>query len=77
MARQKLAASLRAIARLLNLGGGNGSTSQRTDLELEIASRLSEANGYQEHAAFETLIPGSRGFKGLDLEAATAMVEKV
>jgi hypothetical protein len=77
MARQKLAESLRAIARLLNLGGGNGSTSQRTDLELEIASHLSEANGFQEHAAFETLIPGRPASKGPDLEAATAMVEKV
>lgn len=77
IARQKLAESLRAIARLLNLGGENESNSQRIGLELEIASHLAEANTYQEHAAFEALIPERPASKGPDLEAATAMVEKV
>jgi multidrug resistance protein MdtO len=77
IARQKLAESLRAIARLLNLGGGNESNSDRAGLELEIASHLAEANAYQEHAAFEALIPGRRASKDPDLEAVTAMVEKV
>jgi multidrug resistance protein MdtO len=77
IARQKLAESLRAIARLLNLGGENESNSRRIGLELEIASHLAEANTYQEHAAFEALIPGRPASKGPDLEAATAMVEKV
>jgi uncharacterized membrane protein YccC len=58
IARQKLAASLRAIARLLNIRGGNESNSEREGFELEIASHLAEANAYQEHAGFEALIHG-------------------
>ncbi len=77
IARQKLAASLLAIARLLNIRGGNESNSEREGFELEIASHLAEANAYQEHAAFEALIHGPPSSKGPDLEAATAMVEEV
>jgi multidrug resistance protein MdtO len=70
MAREKLAAGLRAIARLLHLGGSNdGSQSlgpQREQLELEIASRLSEANSFEEQAAFEGLIYGSHVTNGLE-----------
>ncbi|MEA3148321.1 MAG: multidrug resistance protein MdtO, partial [Verrucomicrobiota bacterium] len=77
IARQKLAESLRAIARLLKVCVGMKSNSEREGFELEIASRLAEANAYQEHAAFEALIPGSRASKGPDLETVTAMVEKV
>src|SRR4029077_4077808 len=51
IARQKLAASLRAIARLLNIRGGNEPNPEREGFELEIASHLAEANAYQEQAA--------------------------
>src|SRR5580704_48024 len=44
IAREKLAASLRAIARLLKIRSGNGSKSEREGFELEIASHLAEAN---------------------------------
>jgi hypothetical protein len=75
IARQKLAASLRAIARLLNIRGGTKSNLEREGLELEIASHLAEANAYQEDAAFETLIHGAPASEGL--ETATAVVENV
>lgn len=55
IARQKLAASLQAIARLLNIRGGSESNPEREQLELEIASHLAEANASQEQAAFEAL----------------------
>ena len=58
-AREKLAACLRAIARLLRLVGSPSSNSQRVQLELEIGSHLSEAASYEEQAAFEALIHGS------------------
>ena len=60
-----------------DIRGGNESNSERDGFELEIASRLAEANAYQEHAAFEALIHGPPAYKSLDLETATAMVEKV
>ena len=77
IARQKLAASLRAIARLLNIRGGNESNSERDGFELEIASHLAEANAYQEHAGFEALIHGPPASEGPDLETATSVVESV
>ena len=64
IARQKLAACLRAIARLLNIRGGNESKSEREGFELEIASHLAEANAYQEQAAFEDLIQGRQQPRG-------------
>ena len=80
-ARERLAASLRTIARLLRLGrGNNGSqnwSSQREQLELEIASRLSEANSYKEQAAFEELIQGSKATEGPKLEDAIAATEEI
>lgn len=75
--RQKLAASLQAIARLLNIRGGRESNPQRERLELEIASHLAEANASHEQVAFEALIHGPPVAKGLDLETATAAVEEV
>jgi multidrug resistance protein MdtO len=77
VARQKLAAGLRAIASLLNIRGGNESNPQRERLELEIASHLADANTSQEQAAFEALIHGPPATRGLDLETATAAVEEV
>jgi hypothetical protein len=71
IARQKLAACLRAIARLLNIRGGTKSNLEREGLELEIASHLAEANAYQEHAAFETLIHGPLASEGPDLETTS------
>jgi multidrug resistance protein MdtO len=81
IARQKLAACLRAIARLLHLGGFNdgsqSSSQQRERAELEIASRLSEANSFQEQAAFEALLYGSKTSDGPNLENATAAIEEI
>src|SRR6202022_3121170 len=80
-ARERLAACLRTIARLLRVGrGSNGSkngSSQREQLELEIASRLSEANSYEEQAAFEELIHGSIATEGPKLENAIAATEEI
>ena len=81
IARQKLAACLRSIARLLHLGGSNdgsqSSSQQREQAELEIASRLSEANSFQEQAAFEALLYGSKASDGPNLENATAAIEEI
>ena len=75
--RQKLVACLRAVTRLLNIRGGRELNLQRERLELEIASRLAEANAFQEQAAFEALIHGPAASKGLDLENVVAAVEEV
>jgi multidrug resistance protein MdtO len=77
IARQKLAACLRAVARLLNVRGGSESNSERERLELEVASRLAEANASQEQAAFEEVISGPATINGLDLEKATVAVEEI
>ena len=81
IAREKLAACLRAIARLLHLGGSNdgsqSSSRQREQAELEIASRLSEANSFQQQAAFEALLYGSKASDGPNLENATAAIEEI
>jgi multidrug resistance protein MdtO len=80
-ARERLAACLRTIARLLRVGrtndGSQNSNSQREQLELEIASRLSEANSYEEQAAFEELIHGSIATEGPKLEKAITATEEV
>ena len=77
LARQKLVACLRAVTRLLNIRGGRGLNLQREGLELEIGSRLAEANAFQEQAAFEALIYGPAASKGLDLENVAAAVQEV
>ncbi len=80
-ARERLAACLRTIARLLRVGrGSNGSKNrswQGEQLELEIASRLSEANSYEEQAAFEELIHGSIATEGPELEDEIAATEEI
>jgi hypothetical protein len=80
-ARNRLAACLRTIAHLLRLGrandGGHNWRSQREQLELEIASRLSEANSYEEQAAFEELIHESIAAEGPKLEDAIAATEEI
>jgi multidrug resistance protein MdtO len=80
-ARERLAVCLRTIARLLRVGReGNDSenqSSQREQLELEIASRLSEANSYEEQAAFEELINGSIATEGPKLEDTIAATEQI
>jgi multidrug resistance protein MdtO len=80
-ARERVAASLRAIARLLRLGrpddNSQNRTSQQEQLELEIASHLSEANSYQEQAAFEELIHGSLPADRPKLEDAIAATEEI
>jgi multidrug resistance protein MdtO len=76
--REKLTVCLRAIARLLDLGGTpQSSDSQKEQLELEIGSRLAEANSYEEQAAFEALLYGSEAAVGPNLEDATAAVEEI
>jgi len=80
-ARERLATCLRTIARLLHLGrantGSQNSSSQREQLELEIASRLSEASSYQEQAAFEALLYGSESTQVSRLEETSAGVEEI
>jgi multidrug resistance protein MdtO len=77
LAREKLAACLRAITRLLQLGGAKGSNSQREQLELEIGSRLSEATSYREQAAFEALLHGSHPTRAPNLANASTAIEEV
>jgi hypothetical protein len=67
LAREKLAACLQSIARLLLLDASKGSQSQREQLELEIGSRLSEANLFVEQATFEMLLYGIRKNEEPDL----------
>jgi multidrug resistance protein MdtO len=80
-ARERLAAGLRSIARLLRAGRGNNGSqnrgSQREQLEIEIASRVSEANSYEEQAAFEDLIHGSTTAEGAKLGDAIAATEEI
>jgi len=80
-ARERLAACLRMIGRLLRTGrGNNGSQNrnpQREQLELEIASRLSEANSYEEQAAFEGLISGSIAAKEPKLDETISATEQI
>jgi multidrug resistance protein MdtO len=75
--RQKLAACLRSIARLLSLDGSPDSPPQRQQLELEIASRLSEANTFEEQAAFEALLYGKEERNGADLKDVTSVTEEL
>jgi len=75
--RQKLAACLRSIARLLSLDGSPDSKPQRPKLELEIASRLSEANTYEEQASFEALVYGREETNGVSLKEITSVTEEV
>jgi multidrug resistance protein MdtO len=75
--RQKLAACLRSIARLLTPDGSPDSSSQRQQLELEIASRLSEANTFEEQAAFEALLYGREERNGTELRDITSAAEEV
>ena len=81
IARERLSACLRAIARLLHLGSSNdgskSSSPQREQLELEIASHLSEANSYEEQAAFEALLYGSEVTQVSRLAEATEGVEEI
>jgi uncharacterized membrane protein YccC len=81
IARERLAACLRTIARLLRVGQANNGTqnwsSQREQLELEIASRLSEANSYERQAAFEKLIQGSKTTERPKLGDAIAATEEI
>jgi multidrug resistance protein MdtO len=75
LAREKVGACLRAIARLLRMAGSQGPERER--LELEIGSRLSEANSYQEQATFEGLLNRSRASEGSGLEKTIDAVEEI
>jgi multidrug resistance protein MdtO len=80
-ARERLAVCLRTIARLLRVGrrsdGSENRSWQGEQLELEIASRLSEANTYEEQAAFEELLHGLIATEGPELEDEIAATEEV
>jgi multidrug resistance protein MdtO len=80
-ARERLAACLRTIARLLRVGRGSNDakypSSQPEQLELEIAARLSEANSYEEQAAFEELMHGSIATDRPKLADAIAVTEEI
>jgi uncharacterized membrane protein YccC len=80
-ARERLAAALRTIARLLCVGRGSNDSknqsSQREQLEIEIASRLSEANSYEEQAAFEELMHGWVATEEPKLEDSIAATEEI
>jgi multidrug resistance protein MdtO len=75
--REKLARCLRSIARLLSLDHSADSKLQRQQLELEIASRLSEANTYEEQATFEALLYGTEPTKALDPEEVIPAIEEI
>jgi multidrug resistance protein MdtO len=79
--RERLAASMRAIARLLRLGGASDgsqeSSAEREQLELEIATQLAEANSCSEQVGFEELIYGSTGGEQSKLDAAIAATERI
>jgi hypothetical protein len=75
--RQKLTACLRSIARLLSLHSSPDPTPQRQQLEVEIASRLSEANTFEEQAAFEALLYGKEERNGADLKDITSVTEEL
>jgi multidrug resistance protein MdtO len=74
---KKLAGCLRSIARLLCLDGSPDSNSERQQLELEIASRLSEANTFEEQAAFEALLYGKEETNGAELKHTTSVTEEL
>jgi multidrug resistance protein MdtO len=75
--RQKLAGGLRSIARLLRLDGSPDSSPERQQLELEIASHLSEANTFEEQAAFEALLYGREERNGADLKDVTSVAQEI
>jgi multidrug resistance protein MdtO len=81
LGRERLAACMHAIARLLRLGGAsNGSqesSAAREQLELEIATRLAEANSYSKQAGFEELLYGSTGSERSKLDAVIAATERI
>jgi hypothetical protein len=66
---------------LLHVGrpntGSQNSHAQREQLELEIASRLSETSSYEEQAAFEALLYGSESIQVSRLEGTSTGVEEI
>jgi multidrug resistance protein MdtO len=80
-AREKLAAALRAIARLLGLAASGdrskSSIGEREQLELKIASSLSDANSYVEQAAFEATVYGSEVVQASRLAKAMTGVGEI
>jgi multidrug resistance protein MdtO len=75
--RQKLTGCLRCIARLLSLDGSPDSKPLRQQLEVEIGSRLSEANTFEEQGAFEALLYGKEERNGADLKDVTYATEEL
>jgi hypothetical protein len=77
IARDKLAACLRAIGGLLRVGTSEDSNSQRQQLELKVSTQLAEANSYRDQAGFEALLHGLDEPGGTSLEETTRAVEEV
>jgi multidrug resistance protein MdtO len=79
--RERLAACMRAIARLLHMGGtkdgSQESSAEREHLEVEIASQLTEANSCSDQVGFEELIYGSARGERSQLDAAIAATERI
>jgi hypothetical protein len=75
--RQKLTGCLRCIARLLSLDGSPDSKPLRQQLEVEIGSRLSEANTFEEQGAFEALLYGKEERNGAYLKDVTYATEEL
>jgi multidrug resistance protein MdtO len=80
-AREKLATALRGIARLLGLADSEdrsqSSIWEREQLELKIASSLSDANSYVEQATFEATVYGSDVVQASRLEEAMRGVGEI
>lgn len=77
IAREKLAACLRAIASLLRINAEKDSNARRAKIELEIGTRLSEADLYEEQAAFESLIYERKFADRPGLEEVSMGVEEI
>jgi hypothetical protein len=81
IAWERLAAALRAIARLLGLTVSDDRSRspirEREQLELKIASGLAEANSYVEQAAFEAMLYGFDVIQVSSLAEATAGVGEI
>jgi multidrug resistance protein MdtO len=80
-ARERLAAALRAITRLLRESQANRdsqiASGELNKIELEVVSRLSEASAYTEQAAFEAVLYGAEEEKVSRLEAFSSEVEEI
>jgi hypothetical protein len=75
--RGRRALRLATIASLLRLTAEKESNARRAKIELEIGTRLSEADLYEEQAAFESLIYGRKFADRPGLEEISMSVEEI